>query len=204
VKYLWCSILLVVFAWSVIGARDYTVWFLEVLPVIIATLVLALTWNRFRLTGLLYALILAHFIVLLVGGHYTYAQVPYFDTLAKWLGQGRNSYDKLGHFMQGFVPAIVAREILIRRAVVASAAWRNFFIVSICLAISALYEIFEWTIALLARQSAEAFLGTQGYAWDTQSDMAFALIGAVLALLILGSVHDRQLAGMLQKQSEKV
>ena len=132
--------------------------------------------------------------MLIVGGHYTYAEVPLFDYLKPVFGWERNNYDKLGHFMQGFVPAMLAREILIRCAVVASPAWRNLFIVSICLAFSAFYEMLEWGVALASGASSEAFLGTQGYIWDTQSDMAMALVGAIAALLALSSRHDRQLA----------
>jgi putative membrane protein len=129
----------------------------------------------------------------MVGGHYTYAEVPLFDWLKPVFGFERNNYDKLGHVMQGFVPAMIAREILIRNKIVSSAAWRNFFITCVCLALSALYELIEWWVALLSEQAAEAFLGTQGYVWDTQADMAWALIGAILALLTLGRIHDRQL-----------
>lgn len=151
---------------------------------------LAATYNQFRLTPLLCLLILLHCIVLMVGGHYTYAEVPLFDGL---FGAARNNYDKVGHFFQGFVPALLAREILIRRQVVSGAVWRNLFIVSICLAFSALYELIEWWVALLSGEGADAFLGTQGYEWDTQSDMAYALIGAVCALIALAKIHDRQL-----------
>jgi len=128
--------------------------------------------------------------VLMVGGHYTYAEVPFFDGL---FGSERNNYDKLGHLFQGFVPALLAREIFIRKNVVNGAIWRSVIIVSICLAFSAFYELLEWWVALATGEGAEAFLGTQGYAWDTQSDMGFALLGAVLSLLTLSSVHDRQL-----------
>jgi putative membrane protein len=154
---------------------------------------LAMTRQRFPLTPLLYSLILLHCVVLMIGGHYTYAEVPLFDTIKPWFGWERNNYDKLGHFLQGFVPAMIARELLIRKAVMASAYWRNFFSVCFCLAFSAFYELIEWWVALLSGSGAEAFLGTQGYVWDTQSDMGFALLGAILALLLLGGLHDRQL-----------
>lgn len=183
-----------VLLWSGISPKDSYTWVLEVAPALIALLALAATYNSFRLTPLLYALILAHCIVLMVGGHYTYAEVPLFDYLKPVFGFERNNYDKLGHFFQGFVPAMVAREILIRKAVVSFAAWRNFFIVCFCLAFSAFYELIEWFVALSSGSSAEAFLGTQGYIWDTQSDMLAALIGAILALLLLGGTHDKQLA----------
>ena len=161
---------------------------------IFAVSLLALTRARFPLTTLTYILILIHCIILMVGGHYTYAEVPLFDDLRDVLGMARNNYDKLGHFVQGFIPAIVTREILVRNRVVAGKAWMAFIIVSICLAISAVYEIFEWAVATTSEEAAEAFLGMQGYVWDTQADMFTALIGAVLALLFLSKRHDRQLA----------
>jgi putative membrane protein len=152
--------------------------------------VMAVTYRSFRLTTLLYVLILAHAIVLMIGGHYTYAEVPFFDGL---FGADRNNYDKLGHLFQGFVPALLAREILIRKQVVNGAGWRSLFVVSICLAFSAFYELIEWWVALASGEDAEAFLGTQGYIWDTQSDMGLALLGAILSLLMLSKVHDAQL-----------
>jgi putative membrane protein len=182
-----------VFIWSGVGPKDQFTWMLEVAPVIIGGLVLAVSYNRFRLTPLLYFFILAHCIVLMVGGHYTYAEVPLFDGL---FGADRNNYDKVGHFFQGFVPALLAREILIRKQVVNGVAWRNLFIVSVCLAFSAFYELIEWWVALATGENAKAFLGTQGYIWDTQSDMALALFGAVASILTLTWVHDRQLRNL--------
>ncbi|RMH15784.1 MAG: DUF2238 domain-containing protein, partial [Gammaproteobacteria bacterium] len=132
----------------------------------------------------------------MVGGHYTYAEVPLFNEIRDLLGGHRNNFDKLGHFAQGFVPAMIAREILIRKEVIGSVRWRTFFIICFCLAFSALYELIEWWVALLTGDSAEAFLGTQGYVWDTQSDMALALVGAVVALVCLSRYHDRQLKSM--------
>ena len=133
-------------------------------------------------------------IILMVGGHYTYAEVPLFDTLKELLNQDRNNYDKVGHFAQGFIPAILAREILIRNKVItASRVWLNYIILSIVLAFSAFYELVEWWVALVSGEDAEAFLGTQGYVWDTQSDMAWALMGGILSLLLLSRLHDRQL-----------
>jgi putative membrane protein len=192
-KFAWIVIFAAVFLWSAIAPRDYFIWVLEVAPAVIGAAVLAATRRRFPLTPLLYVLILAHCIVLLVGGHYTYAEVPLFDTLRDWFGWQRNNYDKVGHFMQGFVPALIAREILVRQAVIASARWRNFFIVCFCLAFSAFYELIEWWVAAISGTGADAFLATQGYVWDTQSDMAWALGGAILALALLGRLHDRQL-----------
>jgi len=138
-------------------------------------------------------------IILMVGGHYTYAEVPLFDTIKELLDQTRNNYDKVGHFAQGFIPAILAREILLRNDVVtASKVWLNYIIVSIVLAFSAFYELVEWWVALTSGEDAEAFLGTQGYVWDTQSDMMFALIGAVTALVLLSHLHDKQLKRYLK------
>ena len=195
-KFAWIVTFFAVLIWSGIDPKDYVTWMLEVAPAILGFVILAATYNSFRLTGLLYGLILLHCVVLMVGGHYTYAEVPLFDSLKPVFGFERNNYDKLGHFMQGFAPAMIAREILIRNAIVSSAAWRNFFIVCICLALSAFYEVIEWWVAIFSEQAAEAFLGTQGYAWDTQSDMAWAFIGAALALLLLSRFHDRQLQKM--------
>jgi putative membrane protein len=192
-KTAWIAVFMAVFVWSAIFPKDYPTWVLEVSPAVIGFVVLAVTRRSFPLTPLLYVLILIHCIVLMVGGHYTYAEVPLFEWLKPWLGFERNNFDKLGHFLQGFVPALIAREILIRKAVVADSRWRNFFIVCFCLAFSAFYELIEWGVALISDTAAESFLGTQGYVWDTQSDMAFALLGAMAALLLLAKLHDRQI-----------
>jgi putative membrane protein len=192
-KIAWITIFLIVLVWSGINPKDYLTWALEVAPAVIGFAVLALTRHSFPLTPLLYALILVHCVALMVGGHYTYAEVPLFDTIKPWFGFERNNYDKVGHFLQGFVPALIAREILVRKAVMTSIYWRNFFIVCFCLAFSAFYELIEWWVAVISGEGAEAFLGTQGYVWDTQSDMAWALSGAILALATLGRLHDRQL-----------
>ncbi|MCW8891710.1 MAG: DUF2238 domain-containing protein [Deltaproteobacteria bacterium] len=188
-KAAWIIIFSLVFAWSAIGPKNYFTWFLEVLPALVAIIILAFTQKKFPLTPLAYGLILIHAIILMVGGHYTYAEVP----LGEFIGSGRNNYDKIGHLAQGFIPALLAREILIRKSVIQSKKWLNFFVVSTCLAISAFYELIEWWVAELSGESAEAFLGTQGYIWDTQSDMALALLGAILSLVFLSKLHDRQL-----------
>lgn len=193
-KYLWIASYTLVLLWSGINPKDQFTWFLEVLPALIGGVALLATYRSFRLTPLLYFFILIHCLVLMVGGHYTYAEVPLFDTLKELLGGERNNYDKVGHFFQGFVPALLAREILLRKAVVNGRRWLNLFIVSICLAFSAFYELIEWWVALASGEDAEAFLGTQGYIWDTQSDMALALVGALVSLLLLARSHDRQLA----------
>ena len=177
---------------------------LEVSPALIALVILIWTRERFPLTPLAYKLVLVHCVILMVGGHYTYAEVPLFDYVSDWFGWQRNHYDKLGHLAQGFVPAIIAREIMIRRQVVHDGAWMIFLIVCICLAISAFYEILEWLVAIFSEEAAEAFLGTQGYEWDTQSDMAFAMLGAVLALLLLRRQHDRQIAMLVQPKAVPV
>ena len=189
----WIATFLAVLVWSGINPHDYPTWALEVAPALIGAAVLWATRDRFPLTPLVYALILFHSIVLMVGGHYTYAEVPLGDWFRDLTDGTRNNYDKLGHFVQGFIPALIARELMIRLRVFNSAAWRDFFIVCFCLAFSAFYELIEWWVALLSEEAAESFLGTQGYAWDTQSDMGWALLGAVLALLLLAKVHDRQL-----------
>ena len=189
----WVLIYVLVFTWSAINPHDTFTWFLEVLPAIIGLVLLALTRKSFPLTTLAYVLVLLHCIVLMIGGHYTYAEVPLFDVLSDIFGWQRNHYDKVGHFAQGFIPAILAREILLRNGVIDGRGWLNFFVVCFCLAFSAFYEMIEWAVAVLSREAAESFLGTQGYVWDTQSDMAFAVLGAVLSLLMLSRYHDRQL-----------
>ncbi|MBU2622876.1 MAG: DUF2238 domain-containing protein [Proteobacteria bacterium] len=179
--------------WSAINPADYFTWFLEVLPALIGFAVLAVTYKKFKLTNLAYTLILIHCIILMVGGHYTYAKVPLFDWIRDYLELNRNNYDKVGHLAQGFIPAIIAREIFIRKLVISRTRWLNFLVVSFCLALSAFYELIEWWVAISTGESSEAFLGTQGYVWDTQSDMAFALLGAVLSLSLLSKMHDSQL-----------
>ena len=186
----WLLLFFVALAWSGIAPKDRITWWLEIAPALIALPILWTTRRRFPLTPLVIWLILAHAIILMIGGHYTYAEVPLFNGLFGW---ERNNFDKLGHFAQGFVPALVAREILLRNAIVVKTAWTNFISVCICMAISAFYELVEWWVALLSEEAADAFLGTQGYVWDTQSDMFWAMIGATCAVLLLGPLHDRQL-----------
>lgn len=193
-KHLWLSIFIPVLIWSAVLPKDPFTWFLEVLPVFIGLFILVLTYKKFPLTPLLYSLILIHMVVLMVGGHYTYAEVPLFDWLKEVFDHSRNNYDKVGHFAQGFIPAILAREILIRKNIVQGAKiWLNYIILSIILAFSAFYELVEWWVALAVGEDAEAFLGTQGYMWDTQSDMGYALFGGIVALLLLSRWHDKQL-----------
>jgi len=186
-------VLIASLAVSGIQPYDRATWLLEVLPVIIALPVLWFTYRTFPLTTLLYICIFCHAMVLIIGGTYTYARVPMGFQLAELLDLSRNPYDKIGHFFQGFVPALIAREILIRGAFVNGRKMLTFIILCIVLAISACYELIEWTVALLLGQGADEFLGTQGYQWDTQSDMFLALVGAVTALLLFSGIQDRQI-----------
>jgi putative membrane protein len=192
-RWIWIGIFLGVLVWSGVAPKDYVTWCLEVAPAVLGGIVLWFTKERFPLTTLTYVLILCHCIILMVGGHYTYAEVPAGEWMRELMDGSRNNYDKLGHFAQGFIPAIITRELMIRLNIFNSARWRDFFIICFCLGLSALYEIIEWWVALLSDEAAEAFLGTQGYVWDTQSDMGWALFGAIFALLFLSRWHDRQL-----------
>ena len=189
-KFAWLSLFFGVLIWSGINPKDQFTWLLEVIPAMIGLALVASTYKYFKLTSLLYFFILVHCIVLMIGGHYTYVEVPLFDNL---FGSERNNYDKVGHFFQGFVPALLAREILLRKQVVNGRGWLTLFVISVSLAFSAFYELIEWWVAVLTGENAEAFLGTQGYVWDTQSDMALALFGAICSLLLLSKLHDTQL-----------
>lgn len=192
-QWLGTGILVVLLLWSGISPFDRITWLMEVLPVLIVLPLLWYSKNNYPLTNLLYGLIFLHCIVLIVGGAYTYARVPFGFMLQEWLELGRNPYDKIGHFFQGLVPAIAAREILWRGSYVAGAKMLNFLIICVVLAISASYELIEWAAALVLGQGADEFLGTQGDVWDTQSDMFLALLGALTALLLFSTVHQRQL-----------
>ena len=189
----WLTLFFLALGWSAWQPHDYPTWWLEVVPALVALIVLFLTRERFPLTPMAYWLILIHSIILMIGGHYTYAEVPIGDWMRDLSGGDRNNYDKLGHLAQGFIPAIVVREILIRHDVLAKRSWLALIVVSFCLAFSAFYELMEWWVAVLSAEAAESFLGTQGYVWDTQSDMLLALLGAILALLMLSRLHDRQI-----------
>lgn len=180
--------------WSGAYPKDQFTWFLEVLPAVIGAIVLIATYTKFKLTNLAYILICIHAAILMIGGHYTYAEMPIFNWIRDTFDLSRNYYDRFGHFAQGFVPAIIAREILLRRSPLAPGKWLAFIVVCICLAISASYELIEFGVALATGEAAEAFLGTQGDVWDTQWDMLLALVGAITALVILGRVHDLFLA----------
>ncbi|MDY3200627.1 MAG: DUF2238 domain-containing protein [Arcobacter sp.] len=195
---IWIFIYFSFFIWSLINPKDLFTWFLEVFPAIIGFIVLFITYKKFQFTNLIYFLILTHCIILMIGGHYTYAEVPFFDYVKEFLNQDRNNYDKIGHLAQGFVPAMIARELIIRKNIINTNVWRNFFIICFCLALSALYEIVEWLVAITTNDAANDFLGTQGYIWDTQSDMAWALVGSIIALLSLSKYHDKVLQKTLK------
>jgi putative membrane protein len=181
------------FLWSVINPKEVFTCFLEIIPAIIGILVLAFTFNKFRFTNFTYFLILIHCIILFIGGHYTYAEVPFFDYIKDAFHQSRNNYDKVGHFAQGLVPAMIIRELFIRKNVISNKSFFNFIIVSICLAISAAYEWIEWFVSIASGDEGDAFLGTQGDIWDTQSDMLFATIGAITGLILFSKIQDKQL-----------
>jgi len=180
---------------SGIGPKDRLTWWLEIAPILIAVPVLLATARRFPFTALTYRFIFLHALVLMLGGHYTYAEVPPGFWVQEWFDLSRNHYDRLGHFMQGFVPALVAREILLRQTPLARGPWLFTLVTAVCLAISACYEFIEWWAALAGGASAEAFLGTQGDVWDTQWDMFLAFLGAMVSQLALGGIQDRQLGG---------
>lgn len=179
--------------WSIINPKEGFTCFLEIIPAIIGVLLLAWTFKKFRFTDFTYLLILIHCIILFIGGHYTYAEVPLFDYIKEIFNQSRNNYDKVGHFAQGLVPAMIIRELFIRKKVISNKSFFNFIIVSICLAISAAYEWIEWGVSLATGDGGDAFLGTQGYVWDTQSDMLFATIGSIVGLILFSKIQDRQI-----------
>jgi putative membrane protein len=184
---------LIVLAWSGWRPYDRLTWWLEIAPGLAAIILLVATYRRFRLTTLCYILIALHICVLCVGGHYTYARVPLFDWLRPIFGWQRNHYDRLGHFMQGLVPAMIARELFLRLNILQRKNWMPFLIICVCLAISAFYELIEWWSALLSGPLSIDFIGSQGDVWDTQGDIFMALVGATCALLFLSHLHDRAL-----------
>ena len=184
---------LLLLGWSAYHPHDWLIWFLETLPAMVAAVVLLLGFARFRLTTLVYTLLWLHALILLVGGHYTYAEMPWFNWLRDTYHLDRNYYDRVGHVFQGFVPAMVAREILLRLSPLQPGKWLFFIVTCICLAISAFYEFIEWWVALASGEAATAFLATQGDIWDTQWDMFLAFIAAMASQLLLSRFHDRQL-----------
>jgi len=187
------SFVTLIFIWSVIHPKDYFTWMLEVFPGVVGLGILLFTYKRFRFTNLVYTLIGIHCCILFIGGHFTYAEVPLFDWIKDTFNQSRNNFDKIGHLAQGLVPAMIIREIFVRNSVINKKGWFGFIIVSICMAISVTYELIEWLVSLLTGESGDSFLGTQGYIWDTQSDMLYATIGAISALLLFSKIHDKQL-----------
>lgn len=175
---------------SAIKPHDYFTWFLEIFPAIIGFVILCISFKRFPFSYFTYCFILVHCYILFIGGHYTYAEVPLFDWIKETFHQNRNNYDKVGHFAQGFIPALIIREIFIKQEIIKNKQWMNVLIVCMCIAISACYEFLEWFVAVVSGQSAEAFLGTQGYVWDTQSDMLYATTGAITMLIVLSKIQN--------------
>ena len=201
-RLIWFLVLLApVMVWSWIGPFDRLTWWLESAPVLIGVPLIVAWQRRFPLSTLLLVLIWLHCVVLVVGGHYTYARVPLGEWARDWFGWTRNNYDKLGHFAQGFVPALLTRELLLRTSPLRGSRWLGFLVGCVCLALSAFYELIEWFSAVLAGGAADDFLGTQGYVWDTQTDMLMALIGAVGALVSLARWHNRSMAAVPAAQS---
>ena len=190
------ALVLAVLVWSGIRPHDRFTWVMEVFPVLLGLPAVLLTHRRFPLTPLLATLLAVHACILMVGGKYTYAEVPLGNWVRDALGLARNHYDRLGHFAQGFVPAILAREILLRRTPLQPGGWLFFLVTSVCLAFSAFYELVEWWTAVATGARSDAFLGIQGDPWDTQWDMLCALAGALAAQQALARVHDRELAGL--------
>ena len=188
---LFVALYFITLAISAMQPKEYFTWFLEVVPALIGFLILAFTYKHFKFTHFTYGFILLHCIILFIGGHYTYAEVPLFDWIREVFNQSRNNYDKVGHFAQGFVPAMIIRELFIRKNVIANPAFFSFIVVAICLAISAAYEWIEWGVSLCTGDGGDAFLGTQGYIWDTQSDMLFATIGAITMVLFFSKIQDK-------------
>jgi putative membrane protein len=190
-------LLLFVFLWSMVRPFDWFTWFLEILPVVIAVPILLLTYRRFRLTNLAYLLIFIHAVILLIGAKYTYAREPLFDWLKELFGWTRNNYDRLGHFAQGFIPAILAREILLRKTTLRRGGMLFFLVLCVCMFISSTFELFEWSVAITTGAKADDYLAFQGDVWDTQNDMAMCFVGAITALLTLRRIHDRQLSNLI-------
>jgi putative membrane protein len=207
-KNLLITLIVIFFAvliWSVINPKTMLTWFLEVVPALVGFVALVFTYRQFPLTSLLYVLITLHAIILMIGGHYTYAEVPLFDWIRDTFGLSRNHYDRVGHFAQGFVPAMIVREVLIRTSPLKQGKWLFFVVVCICLSISAMYELIEWQYAVIAGgESADEFLGSQGDIWDTQSDMALALVASIIALISLSKLHDKMLnsSGLVEDENQ--
>jgi putative membrane protein len=186
-KYQWIYLIILIFVgvWSAYQPKDFFTWLLETIPIYIGLLAMIYYWKKFNFSFTLFTILFLHAIVLLVGGHYTYAEVPFFDKISETFHWQRNNYDKLGHFMQGVTPAFLAWHVFTQKQIVKDKKWLNFLSISVSLAFSAFYELIEYWVALLIGQNADAFLGTQGYVWDTQSDMMFAMMGAIVAIFII-------------------
>lgn len=196
------AILLAITIWSLIKPYDLFTWVLEIAPVLIGTIALLLTYKKFKFSQLIYILMAIHAIVLIIGGKYTYALNPLFEWLKEIFNWERNYYDRLGHFIQGFIPALISREILLRTSPLKPSKWLSFLIVCVCLSVSACYELIEWWIAVAMGETADSFLGSQGDIWDAQWDMFLALIGAITALLTLSKIHDKSIAKHLNIQEQ--
>ena len=175
---------------SGISPHDYFTWFMEIFPALLGFIALSLTFRKFRFTDLTYYLILIHCYILFIGGHYTYAEVPLFNWIRDVFHQSRNNYDKIGHFAQGFIPAFIIREIFVSRKIISSRAWLSILTVTFCISLSVFYEFLEWFVAVLTGGAADAFLGTQGYVWDTQSDMLYATIGSSIMVIFFSKLQD--------------
>ncbi|MBL7934223.1 MAG: DUF2238 domain-containing protein [Bacteroidia bacterium] len=184
------------FILSAIHPHDYFTWFLEIFPAVIGLMILGLTFKTFQFTYFTYCFILVHCYILFIGGHYTYAEVPLFEWIKETFQQSRNNYDKVGHFAQGFIPAMIVRELFIRKYIVKQSAWLPFLTICVCVFISVFYEFLEWLVAVASGQSADAFLGTQGYVWDTQSDMLYATIGATCMVVLFAKLQDKQIKAL--------
>jgi putative membrane protein len=197
-KKIYLAVFFIALAVSAIRPHDYFTWFLEVVPALIALVILAATYKKFQFSNFIYGLVLFHSIVLMIGGHWTYAEVPFGYWIQEIFNFSRNHYDRFGHLMQGFVPALVARELIIRNNIIPSKKWMAFFIVFTILGFSAFYEFFEWGMSVITGEAADSFLGTQGDVWDTQWDMFMCFVGSITALLTMSRVHDKFL-GKLKK-----
>ncbi|MDQ2747853.1 MAG: DUF2238 domain-containing protein [Acidobacteriota bacterium] len=189
--------LLFLLIWSAYKPHDYFTWILEVTPALLAVAIFALTFKKFRFTNLVYVIVWFHCIVLIVGGKYTYAEMPLFDYFKEIFGLARNNYDKVGHFMQGFSPALVVREVFIRRNIINGKWWTYFLAVAVPLAFSAFYEFIEWWISVFSGSAGDSFLGTQGYIWDTQTDMFMCFVGSIVALILLNRLQDKQIKPLI-------
>lgn len=199
---IWLTIYAAILVWSYINPADRFTWWLEVCPTVIGVAIMALTYRRFPLSPLLYWIILVHSSILYIGGHYTYAEVPLPNIFGNLFPEGRNNFDKIGHFFQGVTPALIMRELLIRTSEVGKSKWLGFLSGCVALAFSAFYEFFEWWTAAIAGASSEAFLGTQGYAWDTQTDMFMAMIGATVAISLFWRLQNKQIAAIEARKAQ--